>query len=109
MCYIIRVPCLPFSLVTPTIQSRDEDLKSPRGVEPERRRQDPHGFIVDADRAFYSPSLSFIRATHKVAAKSLARILATGEGLPLGKSATTCLLECAVDPKAAQAPPRFFP
>ncbi len=56
----------------------DEDLKARVAVAAERAGKTAHGFIVDAIAQLESDF-------HQVAAKRLARILATGEGVPLGE------------------------
>lgn len=62
----------------------DEDLKARVAVAAERAGKTAHGFIVDAIAQATEQS-ELESDFHQVAARRLARILATGEGVPLGE------------------------
>jgi predicted transcriptional regulator len=66
----------------PTTIRIDEDLKARVAAAAERAGKTPHGFIVDA--IAQAAEQSELEADfHRVAARRLAKILATGEGVPL--------------------------
>lgn len=66
----------------PTTIRIDDDLKARVAAAAERAGKTPHGFIVDA--IAQAADQSELEADfHRVAARRLAKILATGEGVPL--------------------------
>jgi len=67
---------------SPTTVRLDEDLKARVAAVAERVGKTPHGFIVDAI-AQATEAAELESDFHQVAARRLARILATGEGVPL--------------------------
>ena len=63
----------------------DDDLKARVAVAAERAGKTAHGFIVDAIAQATEQS-ELETAFHQIAARRLAKILATGEGVPLGEA-----------------------
>ena len=75
MCYSTRMS-------SPTTVRLDDDLKARVAAAAERVGKTPHGFIVDAiSQATEASELE--SDFHRVAAKRLAKIMATGEGITL--------------------------
>jgi predicted transcriptional regulator len=69
----------------PTTIRIDDDLKARVAAAAERAGKTPHGFIVDA--IAQATEQSELEADfHQVAARRLAKILATGEGVPLDEA-----------------------
>ncbi|MBV8208461.1 MAG: CopG family transcriptional regulator [Burkholderiaceae bacterium] len=69
----------------PTTVRIDDDLKARVAAAAERAGKTPHGFIVDA--IAHAAEQSELEADfHRTAARRLAKILATGKGVPLDEA-----------------------
>jgi predicted transcriptional regulator len=69
----------------PTTIRIDDELKARVAAAAERAGKTPHGFIVDA--IAQAAEQSELEADfHRVAARRLAKILATGKGVPLAEA-----------------------
>ena len=74
--------CYNIPMSSPTTVRLDDDLKARVAAAAERAGKTPHGFIVDAI-AMAAEQSELQSDFHQVAARRLAKILATGEGITL--------------------------